>query len=336
MKKTELDQTHRELIETAVNTAFATTQWQFEGAISGGLSQSVLYKISAVGKQFAVRLSDSQHVQNDLPAEYHAMRVMAKAGIAPQLYHADTVSGVAIMDFISSQPVFSFNFGDPAQSERLAQLVARMHNTAVFPTTTSIFDKTDFILNQIPANIRAITWLTQAAALKQKLALLLDDPDDRRPSHCDINPNNLLYDGQRLWLIDWGSAVQENLYFDLASCGNFFYIQNPAAEQHFLQAYFGRPPTTGEQEKYDLMRIFVSIYYGIMFLYISSFQQPPMLGDAEIEALPSYAHFMARLSTGEENMATAVTQTKTSASSASRQPWLPLIRSSYSSSSPRR
>jgi thiamine kinase-like enzyme len=40
-------------------------------------------------------------------------------------------------------------------------------------------------------------------------------------SHKDLNPMNLLWDGQRVWLLDWDSAGPAHPYMDLATLANF-------------------------------------------------------------------------------------------------------------------
>jgi thiamine kinase-like enzyme len=35
--------------------------------------------------------------------------------------------------------------------------------------------------------------------------------------HSDPKPENILFDGQRVWLVDWHAAIVNDRYFDLLS-----------------------------------------------------------------------------------------------------------------------
>ena len=56
--------------------------------------------------------------------------------------------------------------------------------------------------------------------------------------HMDLKPENLLFDGQRLWLVDWQAAFVNDRYFDLAVAANFL-VANDADELTYVERYFG-------------------------------------------------------------------------------------------------
>jgi thiamine kinase-like enzyme len=65
---------------------------------------------------------------------------------------------------------------------------------------------------------------------------------DLAPSHNDLfKPDNMLFDGSGLWLVDWEAAFQNDRYADLAVVANML-VANEAEEQIYLQEYFGAPP----------------------------------------------------------------------------------------------
>jgi hypothetical protein len=55
-----------------------------------------------------------------------------------------------------------------------------------------------------------------------------------------LKPENILFDGSRVWLVDWEAAFLNDRYFDLAMVANFV-VTNDAEENAFLQTYFGEP-----------------------------------------------------------------------------------------------
>ncbi len=48
------------------------------------------------------------------------------------------------------------------------------------------------------------------------------DRDAQVSSHNDVNPFNVLFDGDRLWLIDWEIAFRNDPFADVASVANNF------------------------------------------------------------------------------------------------------------------
>jgi hypothetical protein len=115
---------------------------------------------------------------------------------------------------------------------------------------------------------------------------------DMVSSHNDLfKPDNMLFDGQRLWLIDWEAAFLNNRYADLAVVANLI-VNNDAEEQTYLQEYFGHPPH--QLARFFLVRQLAHTFYALIFLLGSSGEQvnrseslPPL------ERLPS-AHVGGR------------------------------------------
>jgi aminoglycoside phosphotransferase (APT) family kinase protein len=60
-------------------------------------------------------------------------------------------------------------------------------------------------------------------------------------SHNDPNPRNLLFDGIRLWLVDWELASRNDHLFDLAIATTEI-ADTPDLETALLTAAFGRAP----------------------------------------------------------------------------------------------
>lgn len=301
---------HTTLITEAMQSAFADELWQIEEPLGGGLSSSTLYKISLGAKTIVARLSDPAGAGADLASEYGAMQMAGQAGLAPAVYYADAQKGIVLMAYIAAEPLFGIGLGSPEQVEKLAGFVRALHDGDVFPGREPIYHKTHQIITLLQPAWRDHPLVQQALQLRDTLIPQLNDPTDLRSSHTDINPNNLLYANNQFWLVDWEGASQQSLYFDLASCGNFFYYSSPALETAFLTAYFQRPPTPSESEKYRLMRQFVAIFYGLIFLYISGLMGASLLSADELDTLPTYPDMMNRVGSGQESLGMAHTQHK--------------------------
>ena len=117
-------------------------------------------------------------------------------------------------------------------------------------------------------------------------------------SHNDLlKPDNILFDGERVWLVDWEAAFLNNRYVDLASVANFV-LTGDDDERIYLQQYFGQPPTPYQQACFFLIRQLTHIFYAMAFLLLGSAGKPVRW----TEDLPDFKDFHRRLWTGELNI----------------------------------
>jgi thiamine kinase-like enzyme len=310
MTNAPLNSVHHRLIDTAVQTAFSHADWQLDRIISEGLSTATLYKITVSDQPYIVRINGHDHTPDQFKREYAAMSLAANRHIAPTVHYANANTGVLLMGFIADQSIYSFNLTDPVRFARLARFIHALHQLPDFLPDAPMTEKVDGLFALCSPAIQANALAQQVITLKSRLAEQLVDEGDKRPSHADINPTNLLYDGQQLWLIDWASATQQSFYFDLACASIWFFYQNEPANAAFLQAYLQREPTEDEHRKFYLMRLFVAVYYGIIFLFLGTLNETPLIAQEEIDALPPYAPFMEMIGSGQENLAQETSRQK--------------------------
>src|SRR5262249_19398036 len=100
--------------------------------------------------------------------------------------------------------------------------------------------------------------------------------------HSDLKPENIVFDGQRVWLVDWQAAFVNDRYFGLAVVANFVVV-NDADERLYLEKYFGQPPDEYQRARLFLMRQVMHVFYATVFLLPGSAGQPINRG----ENLPS-------------------------------------------------
>jgi aminoglycoside phosphotransferase (APT) family kinase protein len=94
-------------------------------------------------------------------------------------------------------------------------------------------------------------------------------PSDRAPvlSHNDVNPTNLIHDGQRVLLLDWDSAGPNDPFYDLASISVFLRMDEPTCLA-LLQAHEGAP-VSGLPARFRYDRRLVSALCGSIFLHLA-------------------------------------------------------------------
>jgi thiamine kinase-like enzyme len=124
------------------------------------------------------------------------------------------------------------------------------------------------------------------------------DPD-MVSSHNDLfRPDNILFDGHRLWLVDWEAAFLNDRYADLAVVANLV-VTNDAEERVYLQEYLGEPPDRYQLARFLLMQQVAHTFYAMVFLLLGSSGKPIDWS----ETVPEFRDFHRRIWEGEVNLA---------------------------------
>jgi Ser/Thr protein kinase RdoA (MazF antagonist) len=84
-------------------------------------------------------------------------------------------------------------------------------------------------------------------------------------SHNDPVPRNILFDGNRLWLIDWESAYSNDPLVDVAiTLDNL--ASSPELEGLLLKAWLGEAPDDAIYARLTRIRALTRLYYaGVLF-----------------------------------------------------------------------
>jgi len=82
-------------------------------------------------------------------------------------------------------------------------------------------------------------------------------------SHGDVNPTNLVFDGERLLLVDWDVAGANDPYYDLAAASVFLRLDERQRDD--LLAAYGAPPSP----RFDYDRRVVAVGCGVVFLHLA-------------------------------------------------------------------
>lgn len=114
----------------------------------------------------------------------------------------------------------------------------------------------------------------------------------------DLKPENLLFDGRRLWFVNWQTAFVNDRYFDLAVAANFLVV-NYADELTYLESYFGQQPNEYQRARFFLMRQVLHMLSATVFLLLDSAGKPINLS----EKFPSFGDFHRRMWAGEIDLA---------------------------------
>ena len=251
------------------------------------------FRIVVRGSAYLLRINTRA---GDTTLHYRCMRAAAEAGLAPRVWYANAEDRISITDFVDAAPF-------PARDalRRIPAALRTLHALPPFPG--SPFNTTcTFLLNKGPAlegflqkfraaNILPEHDLEELLTQYERVATAYSSLDpDLAPSHNDLfKPDNILFDGRRLWMVDWEAAFQNDRYADLAVVANML-VANEAEEQIYLQEYFGAPPVSYQVARFYLMKQLTHIFYAMAFLSLGSAGKPV---DSR-ESVPAYSDFQRR------------------------------------------
>ncbi|HEY8615729.1 phosphotransferase [Phenylobacterium sp.] len=257
----------RAQVAAALLSAFGVTAPDAPPAqISGGMSGAALFRIRVGGIAYILRLEPPASPPFGDPVRAHAcMQSAADACLAPSVRFADPATGVVIMDLVPEQPLADYRAGRQAMVVELAQAVRLLHATPAFPPAVDYLTGMDEIVRWFRgAGLSSPEAEELVARFERFRETYRTPPADLVSSHNDLNARNVLYDGRRLWLIDWDAAFLADRYVDLAAAANWF-CRGPAEEDLLLRTYFLAEPTEARRSRLFVMRQVNYLFYGLMF-----------------------------------------------------------------------
>lgn len=221
-------------------------------------------RIEVAGRTYALRLESSRRDEvRDPPRAYACMQAAAAAGIAPAVRYADGAAGVAITDFVVARPLDAYAGGSDALLRDLGLVVARLQATVAFPAVRAYPDIVGrlLVLLRVAGLYQSHLLEPHQAGLARIAEAWARDGAEPVSSHNDLNPNNVLYDGERLWLIDWETAYANDPLIDVATL-LLFLARRPADEAVMLEAWLGREPGPRLEARLFLARLLVRLFFG--------------------------------------------------------------------------
>jgi aminoglycoside phosphotransferase (APT) family kinase protein len=265
-------QAHEELITSALKAIVGSRPIHGRVRVSGGASGATLLRVDAGELHLLVRLEGrpSPFLQRS-PHRFAAMTIAAEVGVAPRVHYIDEDVGLTITDFIVHKSLAEFPGGSISLAQKLGELLRRLQSHAQFPLLLDFRDLLRGTVGQLAnAGICTVGLLDPyAAALERHIDRLDWDRDGAVASHNDPHPNNILFDGERLWLIDWEAAYGNHPMVDVAIVSEAFASER-VHEEALLTAWLGEPPTRQLHERFQAVRRLARLYYGCFLLQAGS------------------------------------------------------------------
>ena len=286
--------------------------------IAAGLSGAGVHRVEAAGGLYVLKIAAQTSVVLEGAAanasvdewrrSLRTLELAAHAGLAPAVIHVDETRRAVVSALVTDRSFPAF-YGDPwSRDAALAQLgttLRRVHELPL-PRDAPESDPREFLATIWP---RLLTGFAMPSFVRDAVERLLTGaapPRDRALvlSHNDVNPSNLIYDGERLWLVDWETAGPNDPLYDLATASVFLRMDEQACQQ--LLAIHDERPIAALPTRFAYCRRLVAVMCGALFLRVARDSgHAGATGEESLESTLPLGELYQRMRSGTLSPATA-------------------------------
>jgi len=209
----------------------------------GGLT-NVNVRVTHAGGSMVARIAttDSALLAIDRAAEHANSLAAAASGAAPAVLDYSAAAGVLVVAWVEGR---TFGAADLRRGDQLARVAAacrRLHSGPRFVTDFDMFQVQRGYLKVVTDHgfrlpPRYLDFLPKFELMRQVLA---DNAEPTVPCNNDLLAENFLDDGQRLWLIDYEYAGNNDACFELGNIASESGLSTDQLEE-LVTDYYGRP-----------------------------------------------------------------------------------------------
>ena len=216
----------------------------------GGLT-NLVFRVAHGGDAYCLRLPGKGTEEYiDRTVEAHNARAAARAGVSPEVIHADPETGIMVTAFLEGLVTmtgenFATRKGAPA---RAARAFHKLHTSGeTFQFRFELFSMIDEYLSvlstksvEFPDGYHDV--LKEAEAVR---AALDARPAELAPCHCDPLAENFLDDGKIMWIVDWEYSGMNDPLWDLGDVSVEAGFSD-GQDEEMMNAYFPGGPSDAE------------------------------------------------------------------------------------------
>jgi aminoglycoside phosphotransferase (APT) family kinase protein len=273
--------------------------------VAAGLSGAGVYRVDADERSFVLKLAGMAEPLATWQRRCRTQALAAQTGLAPAIVHIDEARRAVLSEFVVDRS-FPMYYGDPRTRDsaiaQLGSMLRKLHALPLPPDAET----------QLPRDVLSGIWsgLSQApvpafaAEAVQRVLSEAPPASDRALvlSHNDLNPTNLVYDGEGLLLLDWDTAGPNDPLYDPAAISVFLRMDESSCRS-LLSAYEGRA-LSSLPERFAYQRRLVAALCGSLFLHLARHSGHPGAGDGEsLESTLSLGDLYQQLRSGALSMA---------------------------------
>ncbi|MGN8067691.1 phosphotransferase [Mucilaginibacter sp. SG564] len=291
-----IPESKKNAVDHALLAAFGTNTLEDIRELTAGLSTALVFRIVVGGKPYLLRIITRTDAMADPTLEYNCMKAAAEAGIAPKVWYTNVDDRIAIIDFIDAKP-----FPMEEAKTKLPALLSQLHALPPFPFRINYLDKIGEFIEKFRDDELMPDELTTGLFdfYTQVKNIYPRNPEDQVGCHNDLKPENTLFDGERVWLVDWEAAFLNDRYLDLAIMANFL-VKNEDDEKIYLKTYFGKEATEYQLARFFLMRQILHLFYFVVFTIVGKTPDKPIDPDMPV---PGFREFHDLIWTGKLSLA---------------------------------
>jgi aminoglycoside phosphotransferase (APT) family kinase protein len=275
-----IPEARRDAVRAALRAAFGASAARDFQPIRGGVSGALICRFDVHERNYVLRIEPERVALHHRQRGFACMVAAAAVGAAPQVHYHDPATGVAIMDFVSGRPLSEHPGGAVGLARALGGLISKVQATPPFPMLGSFPE----VIGSVLAGLRQSSFfaagqLDPHAEGLARISTLPWDTSSMVSCHNDPNPRNILFDGERLWLIDWEMAFRNDPLVDLAILTTEL-LEAPELEAVLLEAAFGRMPDRRLRAWLSVIRLLTRLYYGCIVLdsLVGTLRSAPDIG----------------------------------------------------------
>ncbi len=257
-------------VERALREAFVVEEFEDIRQLTAGLSSALIFRIVVKDRPYLLRVILRTDAMADPTRQFACMKAGEEAGLAPRIWYTSVEDRVSITDFVNAKP-----FPKAEALARIPATIRTLHALPAFPRTVNYLEAMDgFIQKFRAAKSLPETETADAFELYEQVRDVYPRNDaDMVSSHNDLKPENVLFDGERVSLVDWEAAFLNDRYLDLNVVGNFL-ATNEAEEKELLRGYFDAEPTEYQLARFYLMRQILHMSYTAVFFAFGGSSTP--------------------------------------------------------------
>lgn len=276
--------------------------------VVAGLSGAGVHRVEAAGRAFVLKVAAPTEPVDEWRRRVAIQERAAQAGLAPAIVHVDETRRAVVSAFVVDRSL-PMLFGNPATRARavneLGRMLRRVHELPLVSESGARDPRQ--LLGELWAGVSAGFAVPAFAGGVVGRVLAEPAPSSERPqvtSHNDVNPTNLVWDGERLLLVDWDVAGPNEPFYDLAAIAVFFRMDDDTCKA-LLAAHDGAAPATlPARFAYD--RRLVSALCGTMFMQLARLGgHAGASGEETLASTASLADIHAAMRAGALSVATA-------------------------------
>ena len=251
---------HGELAKKAIERTKRLPLWKgpVEPAVQpGGLSNLNLI-VEDEGRKYIIRCGeDEPHIGIYRENEVNAYRAAAAIGIAPEVVYSE--DGLIVAAFVEGKVLTPADARSEHYLTRIAELLRCLHDNAHRHLDGNNFMFWPFHHSRWYINQGLAAGETMAEKWRDiypGLFGLIDELEEATGavrvvfSHNDIQPQNFIDDGEKLWLVDWEYAGFSADLFDLGMTG-MVVDTTPEETRLLLESYYRAPMTDELRRRFE-------------------------------------------------------------------------------------